>query len=92
MLFREELYLQARMIDAHGATIDRFYVPHSQRGGGTGRSYYQRWEAALPKEVWYIEIWASDAIGFWEKMGYVPKYPNLPRNDADGMTMIKRLR
>lgn len=55
--------------------IDMMHVPPEQRGAGSGRAYYEQWEAALPQDIEYVRLVPVDsgggpADGFWEAMGY----------------------
>jgi len=58
------------------AIIDMIEVPAEQRGQGLARIAYEQWEAALPKEVKLVRLWAigPSAAEFWQHMGYEYQY------------------
>lgn len=73
----KEPRIQWHMIDYQTAFIDKLEVfPQSDRGKGIGKSFYVDWESKLPNTVCIIKLYASNAIKFWIKLGFVPDRPN----------------
>jgi hypothetical protein len=62
--------------------IDWFEVPKDQRGKGLGTKQYQEWEAALPKDIELVRLYAGNTDGsgssspFWDKLGFNFVYAN----------------
>lgn len=83
---KEQPYINAHQAGEHIIEIEMIHVPEAMRGTGVGRATYEKWEAALPKNIHLVTAWAADtgsgkSNGFWEEMGFEYRY--VPAADSE---------